>query len=224
MNNLLKLNTNIKLYQYDTIEEKCMEKINILIDKYPFKWEKFINKILSNNEITYFENNNIIIKLDKLKENDIETIMFFSKEILLTKGITKIICKKDIIILKFYSEKIYKIFSENNTWMSLSYYFTIKKYFPNQFINFGCILVNNNINNNENEEIELIFELNNEFYLFNTNKILKANLDNNYHQYLIYLFKEKRFIDEKILKINYSFNEKTRLNTINKLVKKEIFS
>jgi len=221
MSYLINTKYNIKFYQYDKIEESYFETINLLINKFPFKWEKFINSIIDNKKYCYIKDTSLIINLYLLEKEDVEMVFIFLKNLLSTKGIKKIVYKKEFMIAHFYSDKTIEVFKYHNLWQAITYYFTIKNNFKNVKIYLGGLLTNNS---NDIEKIDLIIENKNKFYLFNTNKIINTILDDNYNQYFIYLFNNEYVFKLKTPKINYSFNEKTRINTIKNIVKNEIIS
>lgn len=221
MSFLIGSNYNINFYQYDEIEESFLKHINLLSNKFPFKWEIFINDIISEKSLCYFKDTSMIVNLYLLKKEKVEVLFTFLKSLLSTKGIKKIIYRKEFIIVHFHSYKVTEVFKNHQLWQIIAYYFTIKNNYKEYNAKLGALVKNNK---NEIEKIDLIFEKDNKYYIFNSNEKLKIELDQNYHQYFVYLFNNDYVSKLKIPKICYSFNEFSRINTINEIVKNEIFS
>lgn len=220
MNCLIDMKYEISYYQYDHIEKVFIEKLKHLIDSRPFKWYNFKYKILENKQYCYFKDTTLVINLYLLNLNEAENVLNILKELSLTKGIEKIIYKKEFIIVHFHSYKVTEIMKETNLWQAVCLYKTIKHHFPYLNVHLGALI---NINN-KYEKIDLLIEYNCDYFIINTYNEIKSQFPDNFYQCVFYLYKTINHLKIKSLLINYSFSEKKRIDDIEKLVKKELFS
>lgn len=211
---------NISYYQYDHVEKVFIDKFNHLISTRPFKWCSFKYKILNNKKYCYFKDTTLVINLYLLNIDEAKNALFILKELLLTKGIEKIIYKKEFIIVHFHSYKIVELLKEPNLWIAVCLYKTIKYHFPYLNVNLGSLI---NINN-DLKKIDLLIEYNDEFFIINTNDEINECLGNGFYQCVFYFYKTVSHLKIKNKLISFSFNETNRINDIEKIVKKKLFS
>lgn len=168
-----------------------------LMNKYPFKWFYFME--IFKKDVIYIKDTTIIIELLKLNYDEINNIFIYFKEFLNNKIITKLIYKKEYLVVIFDDLFNISFFLKNNKWMLI-------------------LLMNYCINNNiksyydvylkSDETIYSMFMIkcNNYFITFDNIKLNKLN--NNHIPLVINLYNNNDF------NIMFSFDIDILLNNI----------
>lgn len=174
-------------YRIDSLDLNDLDKmfINISYDyysRYPLKWIKFIDNIVSNINITFFRDTTAIIQISKLSIDEIDTLFSMLKLYLNENIVIKVIYKKEFVIVHFneifhidllkqkfimYSIKIYKYLLSVQSKFKIYLYCTIK------YINICRI-------------IPFVIIYNKKIYLFDNNPIAIKELSNIESIYLFY--------------------------------------
>lgn len=103
---------------------KFVDYTNNLIRTKPFLWHNFIS--IFKNKVVYFEKNEtLIISLLKLSDKQVETLFIVLKEYLKRKLFKKIIYKKEFIIIHFLETYSVTIFTNQDFWKYIPYYFDL---------------------------------------------------------------------------------------------------
>lgn len=117
-------------HQYDTIEQRFLMEVAEIIHTRPFWWYLFINKILGSPLITYFKDTTMIISLNDLSYHHTEIAFEIIRKLLKVRAATKVIKKKEFIIVHLYSPVIFAYLNSLDRWKIIPFYHIIKKYYP----------------------------------------------------------------------------------------------
>ncbi len=192
--------------QIDDIEEKFINFICEYIMVKPFMWNEITNKILYNARLNYVKDTTFIITTYEIKENVVKSLFELFKDLLRRGFVTKIIYKKEFMIVHLYSYLIVKTLSSANNWLIIVTYQLIKDKWQdlNPYLNvtYESRLMTG--------EVELIVCKNNLPII-----IFSSKMENNYRllnvkKIFLYLF-ESRYdinqIDWEKLKFSYNLEE-----------------
>lgn len=168
-----------------------------LMNKYPFKWFYFME--IFKKDVIYIKDTTIIIELLKLNYDEINNIFIYFKEFLNNKIITKLIYKKEYLVVIFDDLFNISFFLKNNKWMLI-------------------LLMNYCINNNiksyydvylkSDETIYSMFMIESNNYFITFDNIKLNNLNNNHIPLVINLYNNNDF------NIMFSFDIDILLNNI----------
>lgn len=187
------------------LDEVFLETINELFKQYPFKMFYFIDIFIKNNNV-FIKDTTIIIKLLNLKNEDIKRLFEISKILLNKKIITKVIYKKEVIILNFFDNFVVSFFQNYQKWLSITINFIMKNKLHKTYYDVYL---------KENDEIiycDFLIIIDEYFITINqdlNNKIsdkhipLVINLYNNILNNLLYCYNEEELYDNIINKIKY---------------------
>ena len=117
-------------HQYDTIEQRFLREVMDIIQTRPFWWYLFINKILGSPLITYFKDTTVIISLNDLSYHNTEIVFEIIRKLLKVRAATKVIKKKEFIIVHLYSPVIVDYLKSRDKWKIIPVYFLIRNHFP----------------------------------------------------------------------------------------------
>ncbi len=172
----------------------------------PFMWNEITNKILYNARLNYVKDTTFIITTYEIKENVVKSLFELFKDLLRRGFVTKIIYKKEFMIVHLYSYLIVKTLSSANNWLIIVTYQLIKDKWQdlNPYLNvtYESRLMTG--------EVELIVCKNNLPII-----IFSSKMENNYRllnvkKIFLYLF-ESRYdinqIDWEKLKFSYNLEE-----------------
>lgn len=212
MSFLIAKHYRINFYEYDKIEEAFLIQINKIINQYPFKWHLFFYEIMQKKAITYFKDTTVIINLYSLNNKQVTILFEVVKELLKTKAITKVLYRQEFMIIHLYSHKIVEVLSSIGYWQAISYYYSIINSFTLVKAYLGGIISNET----QKEKVDLIIINKEKVYLINGGQGLNFELDDNYQQYMLYLYKDSHFINYHMELISYSYSHLERKKEIAK--------
>lgn len=133
-----------------------------LAKTFPLKWYEFINKVVGNNQITYFKDTTMIINLIDLDLSLVKITFEVLKEYYKDNLFSKIIYKKEYIIVHFLSVKTKEVFEHINLWQAIYLYYIIKENYNDLNVYLRGIIRKNV---NEYENVDLIIKDKNDLYL-----------------------------------------------------------
>jgi hypothetical protein len=196
MNNISITNPNlISLYNI----------INELNETHPLWWQDFIENIVNNKQITFINNTTLIFGLYELEVNELVILYNILKKFKKGKLLTKVINKREFLIVHINDETIMEYLIDQNKWLNLILYKNL-----NEIYGANCLILNPT-----NEETLRFVHQGIVFHFFtNPTKIYKSN---KYHKY-IYLYynlhiKHLNLLDNqlKYLRNKQEFNKKLNL-------------
>lgn len=180
--------------------------------QFPFKWDFFVNDILSNQEITYFKDTTIIFNLETFSFNELPNLFNILKMYLNYKIISKIIQKKEFIIAHFNSDFHMEFIKTPTLLLSFNLYNILKNANVGEVFFGGILFVNN-----QKRIINLIIKNNDTLYLFDGSEIVDYKLNENCKVIRLYSTLSKASLkgyeDDKIKLTYYEGNYKEKLAT-----------
>lgn len=117
----------LSFYQMNKKDFNFLLYIDKYLQKYPFKCFNIMDTLL-NKEFVYIKNTTMIIDLLKLNDSIIVNIFDFFKNMLRCDFIKKIIYKKEVIFIYFYSDFIISFFNMKNKWLLIPLVIEISKH------------------------------------------------------------------------------------------------
>lgn len=164
-------------YMIRTIDKTEVDELFIKLSirfqrQFPFKWDFFVNDILSNQEITYFKDTTVILNLETFSFNELPNLFHILKMYLNYKIISKIIQKKEFIIAHFNSNFHMEFIKTPTLLLSFSLYHILEHANIGE-VYLGAIL----LANNQKRIINLLIQDNDYLYLFDGNEMVDYKLD-----------------------------------------------
>lgn len=166
-------------YMIRTIDKTEIDELFIKLSskfqkQFPFKWDFFVNDILSNPEITYFKDTTAIFNLETFSFDELPNLFNILKMYLNYRIISKIIQKKEFIIAHFNSDFHMEFIKTPTLLLSLGLYNILKKASIGE-VYLGAIL----FTNNQKRIINLVIKNIDSFYLFDGSEIVDYKLNEN---------------------------------------------
>lgn len=202
-------------YMIRTIDKTEVDELFIKLSfkfqsQFPFKWDFFVNDILSNPEITYFKDTTIIFNLESFSFEELPNLFHLLKMYLNYKIISKIIQKKEFIIAHFNSDFHMEFIKTPTLLLSFNLYNILKNACIDE-VYFGAIL----FTNNKKRIINLVIKNNDTLYLFDGSDVVDYKLNENCKVILLYNKLSKASLkgqeDDKIRLTYYEGNYKEKL-------------
>lgn len=194
--------------EFNNIEIDFMKITKEEINTHPFKMFD-IMKLFKNIEITYIRDTMMIISLLKLSKIMIFDLFDLLKKYYKCKIITKVIYKREFIIIYFYNLFIAYMFKNINTWMYIDYYHELKELSIDNVYFMPVVLMNN-----RQYKFKLIIEHNDKRYYFNDE--IYEDLDISCLYYIDY--KNGRIVNNQMKKMNYFLSNKLKKEEICNLI------
>lgn len=189
----------------DKLEEELIEMVYKFSTTRPLVWQNIHDHVLTNSLISYVKDTTCIISTYELTKNDAYWLFHILKEFLRKGQITKILYKKEFIIVHFYNKFIIDVLTTRKKWLSLVVYYQLKKYFNGKFY-----LDTLYEDNNQRILLDLLYVSDDEKQkiTFNVTKPLITSINSEIIVYYLYIYEERnvttnRNIDK--IKFNYQF-------------------
>lgn len=199
---------SINYYELKKIDSLFYEKTYELSNRYPFKWYTFINKIIANKKITYFNDTTMIVNLIDLDIHNVKILFEVIKEYFKEDLFKKVIYKKEFIIVHFHTNLTKDVFERKNLWQVIYLYSVLKK----EYKNLNLYLRGNIRYNNEIEEVDLIINDKDNYYLVNSNNQIKRKYYKSTNLFLYNeLYRNQNILEDNNL-FRFSFNENQLLS------------
>lgn len=212
-------NFSIQTFDLSKLDNKFIEISYIYSNKFPFKWNFFVNKIIDKKEIFYARDTTSIININEIEFKKIDIVFEILKLYLNSGIIRKIIYKKEFAIVHFNDLFHIELLTNRGFLISIGLYKFIKEHFKMCSVYFGGIL---SIGSNK-KIITMIMKKDNKLYVFDYGSELTYKLNDECVMINLYdrlnknFIKGKGFID---FKVDHSMsNYKDKLNKIFSYVK-----
>jgi hypothetical protein len=136
VNYIIKNDVTFTFYQYDRIEKAFISLVCDIIRKYPFKFHFFMSKVISRSQVTFIRDTSIIMGLDSFEHHEQQMIFEIIRKFSRIKAISRVIDKKEFLIIHLHSPKISEFFMYSNRWLSYLLYQT----YCDLYGDYGCHL------------------------------------------------------------------------------------
>lgn len=213
MNYLMSQSFNINYYDYSIIEQQFIKKTYEIGTTYPFKWYEFINKIIGNNEVTYFKDTTMIINLLNLDLSQVKILFEILKEYLKNNLVRKILYKREYIVVHFHSQKTMEIFSVKNLWIAVCCYYMLKDENSDVEVFLRGVIQNET----SKELVDLVVMDQSKTYLINVTNALQNKYDDSEVVYLYYDRNRNWNIPKDVKLLRFSFDRNQLLSNFEHL-------
>lgn len=213
MNYLMSQSFNINYYDYSIIEQQFIKKTYEIGTTYPFKWYEFINKIIGNNEVTYFKDTTMIINLLNLDLSQVKILFEILKKYLKNNLVRKILYKREYIVVHFHSQKTMEIFSVKNLWIAVCCYYMLKDENSDVEVFLRGVIQNET----SKELVDLVVMDQSKTYLINVTNALQNKYDDSEVVYLYYDRNRNWNIPKDVKLLRFSFDRNQLLSNFEHL-------
>lgn len=211
-----------KHFSLQTIELSNIDKIFIeqsykYLQKFPFKWNFFVNKIINNPRIIFFRDTTVILNINLIEFKKLEIVFEILRIYLKYNVIRKIIYKKEFLIIHFKDLFHMHLFTNKGFLISISlYYYLLKGNNQEMEIYLGGILAIGSTK----KIVQLIVKKNNKYYLFDASNDLRYHLNEKFIK--IHLYEnlvENLIIDEDVIKFKITYSPSNYQEKLEKILK-----
>lgn len=165
----------------NNIKNQSLKKIYYIIneinDEYPLWWQEFSENIILKSHITFINHTTLIIGIYELAIQDLIILYNILKHFKKNKLLTKVINKKEFLIIHVNNEKTMEYLINPVKWLNLVVY----KYLSEEY-DLNCLI----LEPEKNETLRFIYR--GTVYHFYTEPLEEIK-SNKYHKY-VYLYKD----------------------------------
>lgn len=204
-------NYNIIPYEYEEIDWVFIQKIHELFQKQPFKWYEVFENVIGNIKYSYIRDTSMIISLNELEEKIIINVFEMLKIFLRCGCITKIIYKKEYVIVELATLRIGEILKTPYSWMIIDYYYLVFDTLIDGKVYLQAKLENDKIS----EKADLVIITKEKVQIINAYKIFDFEPSKNHFFYTLQLYKKRGLKNNDWTTfLQYYFSKEMQIKTL----------
>lgn len=174
---------SIQTFDLNKIDQAFIEQSYNYSNKFPFKWNFFVNKIVGKKNVFFYRDTTVIININEIEFKKLGDVFEILKLYLNNCIIRKIIYKKEFAIIHFNELFHMELLTNKGILISIGLYYFLKKTYQKNFktylgavLSLGC----------KKKIIPIIVKNDKKIYIFDSDNQFDYVLDENYVRIYLY--------------------------------------